>query len=130
MSRSDIDIKLDQAAIYRLSTRTAQKLAGQAAQEVQARARRFAPKRTGALAASIVSVKVSDGEVVAYKIGSHLDYAAYQEYGTGPIYARPGGVLRFESGGKIVFARRTSGVPATHFMARAAATINITDFIT
>jgi len=31
--------------------------------------------------------------------------------------------------GTTVFARRTRGVPATHFMAKAAATITAADFL-
>lgn len=128
-TNTKVNVSLDLKACVRLQTTTANRLAGQAAQEVQARARRFAPKRTGALALSIETVKVLDGEIVVYKIRSPLEYAEYQEFGTGPIFAKPGGVLRFKVGGMIIFARHTKGVPATHFMRRAADHITISDFI-
>jgi HK97 gp10 family phage protein len=129
-NQSKFTFKPDRGAIYRLETETADRLAGRAAQSVQARARRFAPKATGELAVSINVNKVASGPKTAYQIGSSVNYAGYQEFGTGPIYAKPGGVLRFKVGGRTVFATKTSGVPATHFMKRAGQGINLADFTT
>lgn len=131
MARGDarVDMQLDAGAIYRLQVDTANRLAENAAKAVESRAARFAPRRTGALAASIKIIKVEHGAQVTYEIGSDLHYAKYQEFGTGPIHARPGGVLRFQAGGQIVFAKSTSGVPATHFMAKAGALVTLADFV-
>ena len=124
-----VRVRLDRRAVLQVQTRTAYDLARAGANSAQARARRYAPKRTGALAASIHVKPTRLGPVTSFAIGSDLDYAAYQEWGTGPIYARPGGVLAWVSGGRMVFARHTSGVPATHFMARTLAHMNLTDFL-
>jgi hypothetical protein len=65
-----------------------------------------------------------------FTVGSDLDYAGYQEWGTGPIRARRGGVLAWRGrGGGMVFARSTSGVPAVHYMARAARAVTLADFV-
>ena len=129
MARSRVKISLDWDAIYRLSVSTANDLAEKGAKSVQKRARRLAPTKTGALRASIGIRQVEHGLRVTYEIGSNLEYAKYQEFGTGPIYPRMYGVLVWQgSDGTNIFARRTSGVPATHFMSRAAAVISIADF--
>jgi HK97 gp10 family phage protein len=123
-----ITVHLDDPAILRLVTETTDKLASKAADSVQRRARRHAPKRTGKLAASIYTLRIEAGPVTTYSIGSDLHYARYQEFGTGPINARPGGVLAWPSAGGMVFARHTRGVPATHFMRKAGETISERDF--
>jgi HK97 gp10 family phage protein len=129
MSRVSIDINYHNVGL--LVSDTGETLAKRAANRVQARARRFAPRKTGALAASIRVNKVSGGIVTSYAVYTDLDYGAYQEWGTGPIYPKkPGGVLVFEVGGVTVFAKHTSGVPATHFMRRAGDLTTVLDFIT
>lgn len=130
MSDVKVKVRLYRPVIYRVQADTADQVAGKAAQHIQSRARRFAPKDTGALAASIFVVKVSGGVKTTYKVGTDLHYARYQEKGTGPIFAKPGGVLRFKAGGKIIFAKSTRGVPATHFMRRAAIGVQVADFLT
>ena len=125
----NVRIEWHDANIHYVATRTADRAARKAAVSGQNRARRLAPKDTGALAASITITKVSDGLKVTYRIGSPLQYARYQEFGTGPIVPVRSKVLRFKAGGVTVFAHRTRGVPATHFMARASRMLTIADFI-
>lgn len=111
-----------------LQVRTAQELSKRGAESIQARARRFAPKDTGALAESIIVIPVSIGVQTRYKVVVMAKHGRYQEFGTGPIHAKPGGVLRFRAGGQVVFARSTRGVPAVHFMRRAAESATLADF--
>lgn len=128
-AKATVSIDLDQRAVARLATDASYELAKDAADRVQDLARAFAPKRTGALAASIeVQIVGAPGLETTFEVGSPLDYAVYQEFGTGPIHASPGKVLSFTVGGTRVFAMRTSGVPATHFMRRALNVLKAGDF--
>jgi HK97 gp10 family phage protein len=100
-----------------------------AATALRDRARSKAPKRTGEGARSIGYRQVATGpKGSAYVVGPTKKYMTYQEYGTGRISARPGGVLRFQAGGVFVFARHTKGVPARHFMRDAYAELREEDF--
>ena len=124
-----VDIDYDYAAITILTTRVAYDLAAKGARSAQLRAMRLAPKASGALAASIeIELVWAPGPVTKFIIYSNLDYATYQEFGTGPIVPRSAKVLSFVVGGRRVFAMRTSGVPATHFMAKAGALVTAKDF--
>lgn len=124
-----VDVDYDYAAIAILTTKVAYETARKGALAAKHRAQRMAPKRTGALALSItIEVHGVIGPVTKFRIGSDLDYAVYQEFGTGPIVPRTAPVLSFVVGGRRVFTMRTSGVPATHFMSKAAALITIKDF--
>jgi hypothetical protein len=125
-----VNAKTNVPAVVRLTSEVSDRLAYNAARSTQARLRRTAPKKTGALAASFFITKIKHGSVSAYSIHTALDYANYQNKGTGPIHAKPGGVLRFEAGGSIVFAKSTRGVPATHFMDNAFNAITMADFVT
>jgi HK97 gp10 family phage protein len=105
--------------------------ASKAATKLRDDARRRAPRRTGAGAASIEAELVDSGRGgTTYRVGPSLKYMEYQENGTGPIRARPGRVLRFKAGGVFVFARRTKGVPARHFMRDAYLVMSADDFNT
>lgn len=124
-----VEVEYHYATITALTTRVATTTARKGAEAAQNRARRLAPKRTGALAASItIEVKGVVGPRVTFVIASDLDYAAYQEFGTGPIVPKSAKVLSFVAGGQRVFTMRTSGVPATHFMKRAGTMITASDF--
>lgn len=125
-----VRITIDKAAAVRLVTRTTDAMAHNAARAVQRRAQVYAPYRTGALVASITVTKVRGGQRTTYVVSPHVPYATYQEFGTGPIFPkRPGGVLVWTARtGEVVFARHTRGVPAVHFMQRAAMKTTINDF--
>lgn len=103
-------------------------------QRVQAAARRNIHSDTGRLAGSINVTPGRDGRGLYVRIGSELKYALPVEEGTGPIFPVRGKFLRWPatnnsgrgnrrySGGKTsayVFARRTRGVPAQHYLRRA-----------
>lgn len=51
--------------------------------EARGDARMDAPRRTGQLSSSITSKVYRDGHVITAVIGSNLEYAPYNEYGTG-----------------------------------------------
>ena len=85
---------------------------------------------TGALRNSIVGRRVHMGRGVWYPVGSPLDYAYFPHEGTrSPILPRRAKVLRFQSGGQYVFARRVSGVKATPFLTDALQTLSVSDFL-
>lgn len=89
------------------------------AAEIQTEAQQFAPKRTGALAASITAHFPNANTAI---IGPEVKYGPYQELGTRgpyPIYPRkPGGYLVFKVEGKTVFARKVThpGLKAKPYM--------------
>ena len=129
MAKATVDIDLDQRAVAQLAISTSTEVARNGAKSLQRKARTNAPKRTGALAASIeIRIVGSPGLETAFEVGSPLKYAPYQEFGTGPIIAKPGKVMVWQSGGVTVFARRTSGVPATHFMRNSLHSLTESDF--
>lgn len=130
---TDVKVRLktsvNSKAILRLSATLGEKMASNAAEATQKRARRFAPVRTGALRESIAITRLpSRPGFTTFAIGSHLPYARYQEHGTGPIFAKPGRWLVFQVKGRTVFAKKTRGVPATHFMEKARLAIRESDF--
>lgn len=131
-SRAHVEVSYNYPAIAALTTEVAYKAAHKAAEATKHRAQRFAPKRSGVLAATItVEVKGIAGPVTTFIIKTDnilAPYGLYQELGTGPITPRTAKVLSFTVGGKRVFTMRTRGVPATHFMSRAALYITEGDF--
>jgi hypothetical protein len=44
-----------------------------------------------------------------------FNYPYIVNYGRGPVFAKPGGVLRFEVGGKILFRKSVGAAKAQHF---------------
>jgi len=66
-----------------------------------------------------------------YEIVSTAPYTKYPEHGTRGSVARPGGVLVFKPKGAatFVFAKKTRGVPAHHFMLRAKNQIRRVDYL-
>ena len=75
---------------------------------IQAAARAQVGVRTGALRASIMvsQERTALGQIVT--VGSSLPYAAMHHEGTRPrvIQARPGGMLRFTKGARVVYTRQ------------------------
>lgn len=127
-----VDVHIDYPALDRVKREATESTSRRAAEKTRDRARKYAPKRTGALARSIVFRRTRQtNDITEYQVGSPLKYAEYQERGTGPIIARPGGLLRFTSptSGLPVYARRTRGVPAKHFLQKAAREIKLSDFL-
>jgi HK97 gp10 family phage protein len=126
---SNVTVRLDEARLHLFLEDVSRKSARAAATRLRDAARRKAPKRTGRGAESIsVRSEESSWRGSYYLVGPEVKYMAYQESGTGPIHARPGGVLRFQSGGVFVFARRTRGVPAVHFMRDSYREMTVQDF--
>lgn len=128
-------VTVHRRAAVALVSDTGDKLTSRAADNVQARARRLAPFRTGRLREGIIKVKVRGGVNPAYSVVNSTRHGRFQNDGTGPIFARPGGVLAWPAnsmnnpfGTGMVFAKRTRGVPAVHFMEKAAASITAADF--
>lgn len=87
------------------------------------RARMSAPRRTGALSASIARLpitKISQG--LQARVGSPLKYAAAQELGARPhvIVPKYAKALRFTVAGKVVFAQKVNhpGNPAHPYLSR------------
>ena len=97
----------------------------QGAMKVQAEAQTLAPVKSGRLRNSI-SIKYPTPLTAI--IGPQVEYGVYQEFGTGSrgefptgpytITAKPGKLLRFKVGAKVVFARSVThpGVRARHYM--------------
>jgi len=78
------------------------------ADKILATAKGLIKTRTGWLAGSGYVNPVGMGGTASYTVGFGASYARFVEYGTKPhmIYPRAaGGVLRFETGGQIVFSR-------------------------
>lgn len=82
-----------------------------------------APKKTGALAASIKWTRGISSKGITFTSGSNLKYAGWMEHGTKPhmIYPRnPKGrlVFRWAKAGRTVFLRsvRHPGTPAYRFL--------------
>lgn len=107
----------------------AQQIIQQSAQRIRDEAQASAPLKSGRLRQSI-NIRYPDPLTAV--IGSNLDYAAYQEYGTGSrgefggsAYQirpkNPGGVLVFRVQGRKVFARVVNhpGIKARAFMRSA-----------
>lgn len=102
----------------------AEKMILRAALMAEAKAKEEAPVRHGILRGSIThKIDRKTGEIIG-RVGTNLDYAPYQEYGTGLygrrhdyIYPRRARMLRFKTrSGQVVFARRVSGVRPKFFI--------------
>ena len=67
---------------------------------------------------------------VVYQVGPTVDYAIYQEEGTGPIRPRRARALRFtpKGGGRAIYAQSTKGVRGRHFVRRAFEALTVRDF--
>ncbi len=124
-----VRIKLYDAVLSPFLTEVSARSAHAAAIALRDRARRHAPRKTGAGAASIdVTMETTSSKGTYYRIGPSKQYMVYQDSGTGAIRARPGRFLRFSSGGTFIFRRKTRGVPATRFMEKALAETVPEDF--
>jgi hypothetical protein len=127
----EVTVRFNYPAIKAVQEKHSNRLAWNAAQQLKAELRRTAPRDSGDLADSFEFERTKKGEITTWKVFTRVKYARYQEYGTGPIEAKPGGVLRFSPKGMsgFIFRPRTRGVPETRFMRRAAAAIRKRDFL-
>jgi hypothetical protein len=121
-------IRLDRAELNRVMTDASRRELREAARQVVNRARVLAPVRTGRLRSSIRAEPPRffslRGSVT---VGSDLEYAAFVNDGTRPHVIRPrrASVLRFNVGGRVVFARVVNhpGTKGTHFLDKALADV-------
>jgi len=73
-----------------------------------------APRKTGDLIESIEAGDVEEsGDSYSVTVECGAEYGLFQDEGTGGSEGNP--LLVWEDGGELIFARRTSGVPATRF---------------
>lgn len=86
---------------------------------VERRAKGYAPVKTGTLRRSIAHRVTVSPMVTTATIGTNVPYAKHVEFGRGPIHAKPGGALRFEIGGKVIFAKSVGPAKARPFLFRA-----------
>lgn len=101
-----------------------EKMILRAALMAEAKAKEKAPIDKGILRGSITHRVEHQGNTIIGRVGTNLDYAVHQEYGTGLygrrkdyIYPRRSKVLRFKvRGGGIVFARRVRGTQGKFFI--------------
>ena len=121
-------IRLDRAQLNRTMTNASRAELREASRQVVNRARILAPVRTGRLRSSIRAEAPRffslRGSVT---VGSDLEYAAYVNDGTRPHIIRPRSkqVLRFNVGGRVVYARVVNhpGTRGTKFLDKALADV-------
>lgn len=117
-------IRLDRANLNRTITNASRTELREAGRQVVNRARILAPVRTGRLRSSI---RADPPRIFSLRgsltVGSDLEYAAAVNDGSRPHIIRPrrAQVLRFNVGGRIVFAKvvHHPGTKGTHFLDRA-----------
>jgi hypothetical protein len=128
-------VRIDQTAVQRLLTRVSSTAALKAATKtqgrVQANMREKQRIRTGRMVTSVNVHAVKIGSSSTYSVSSDVPYVGFQEDGIGPVFARPGGVLRFQPKGSAVFIfrPRTKGFPGGHFFRDAQRDIKLSDFL-
>ena len=118
-------VRLDRASLQRVMTNASRRELKEASRQVVNRARVLAPVDTGRLRASI---RADPPRIFSLRgsvtVGSDVEYSGYVNDGTRPHTIRPrrtGGVLRFQVGGQVVFARVVNhpGTRARPFLDRA-----------
>lgn len=101
-----------------------------AAGRLRDRAKMNAPVDTGLLRNSINAELAQQTPLtITWRVGTDVSYAPYQEHGTGPIFARRAPMLVFKIGNRWVRTYSTRGVPAVHFLKRAADEVSARDFL-
>lgn len=135
MATNNVRVKLDPSRLNPYLHKVADMSVQRAAGRVAERARNRAPYRTGRLRSAITPRKAPDkkqGLHVTYLVGARgVPYANFQEFGTGPIYPKRAKFLRFipKGGTSFVFAKRTRGVPAVHFLRDAYRSLSVRDYM-
>lgn len=136
VSAGQVRIKFDHDTIRKSAIRTSDESALRAARIARARARAAARRKgridTGEMIRSIGYQRRGEPSLqTTYEVGSPLKYLDWQEDGTKPIVPVRAKVLRFKpkGSGVFIFAMRTRGVPAGHFMKEARNAITQADFL-
>jgi hypothetical protein len=135
MARYVTTLDLDMGAIVTIVGGQSKEAARRAAEKTLQRARSnlsaAGRNNTGALQNSLMVMDITGNPMVpSFAIGSGLEYAIYQEVGTGGSRARPGGFLRFKPKGSstFVFAKQTRGFPGANYLGKAVAAVTASDF--
>lgn len=113
------------------ATEALKRAVNKASLTIEREAKARAPRRTGTLARSIhTELATSSIHAVTGKVGTNLSYAVHQEYGVRPFGVRRAKALRFNVGGKVVFAKRVRGFKGRFYFKGAieAARPKITQF--
>lgn len=114
---------LDRSSVNRAAEQAARDELRVFARQVENRAKILAPVDTGRLRSSIRSSQGTVGGNPSARIESNVDYAAMVHDGTRPHVIRPRRkrALRFQVGGRIVFATRVNhpGTRPRPFLTRA-----------
>ena len=116
-------MNLDQAALHRVGMERARMLVNKVTRQTLNRSAILCPVDTGRLRAS-GSMRIAErGSAVVGQVEYTADYAAAVHNGTRPrvIVPRRGRYLRFQVGGRTVYARRVRhpGTPARPYLATA-----------
>ncbi|BDD81487.1 hypothetical protein TPB0596_12500 [Tsukamurella pulmonis] len=118
----------DQAKLDHGLEEAGRRWANKAGRALVNEAKRNAPVDTGRLRSSISAVTQETDRGVKVIVGSALEYAEYQERGTGiygphgtPIVPVTKKALKFKpkGSGKFVFRPSVAGTPATRFLSKA-----------
>lgn len=87
----------------------------------EAESKRLVPVKTGHLRRSITRAAATvAGGTVRGRWGTNVPYARHVEFGRGPVVARPGKVLRFEIGGRVLYRKRVRAARPRPFLFAAA----------
>jgi hypothetical protein len=79
------------------------------------------PVVTGHLRRSITTSRAAfAGGVARGSWGTNVPYAKHVEFGRGPVVARPGGVLRFTVGGRVLYRQKVRAARPRPFLFLAA----------
>lgn len=81
--------------------------------------------KSGEMARSVYAIPIARGHLYSrFEVGATAPHAKFQEHGTRgpyPITPKNAKALRFEIGGRVIFAMRVThpGIKATHFLSNA-----------
>lgn len=119
-----VTLNLDQAALHRVGMERARMLVNKVTRQTFNRSTVLCPVDTGLLRASgTMRMGAGFGSMVKGQVEYTADYAAAVHNGTRPrvIVPRRGRYLRFQVGGRTVYARRVHhpGTPARPYLATA-----------
>lgn len=136
VSASGVRLRLNHETIKQSAIKDSWMSAQRAARITRDRARAAARRKdlikSGKGIQSITFERIGPpGLVTTYHVRPIAWYMRIQEVGTGPIVPVRAQFLRFQPKGSsiFVFARRTRGVPAGHFMREARNAITQADFL-
>ncbi|RFU83610.1 HK97 gp10 family phage protein [Streptomyces triticagri] len=113
-----VNIRLNQAAINRLLSPQGDigERVERVTRAVANRARQRAPVDSGHLRASIRSAVRQEGGRIVGRVWTDVDYASIVHNGRGPVVPRRAKALRFQIGGRTIFARRVGPARGQPFL--------------